>query len=177
MLEREKFSTYLQKYNYDCGAGAAGIVLKNFGEHVNHHNLMQALNVRRDGTWPNKLEEYFKRKGFNVLSKEYSTITDLRREREKGNFPIVLYQGSGTKKEIAAYQGGHYSVVAAVTSHHVYLLDPGIDKDFGQGIGWQIIEVPEFRRRWTDRWKEKGTYVYSYAWMLSVGRPRRLGKT
>lgn len=176
MLEREEYLTFLQKYNYDCGAGAAAIVLRNFGLRVNYPNLMTALNVRRNGTWPNKLEEYFRKRGFNVYSQENSSIAQLKRETDNGKLSIVLYQGSGTRREMNRYEAGHYSVVAGVTSRYVYLLDPGVDKDYGHGVGWQIIDVNNFRNRWVDRWKERGEYVYAYSWMLPVGKPRNFGK-
>lgn len=172
MVEREDYSIYLQKYSYDCAAGAVGIVLRNFGEKVNHYNLMQALDIRRSGTGPGRLEEYFRRRGFSVFSQENSSVAELKRQSNKGRLSIVLYQGSGTKREMASYKSGHYSVVAGVTSRYVYLLDPGVAQDYGQGVGWQVISVTDFRNRWLDRWKEKGKNVYMQGWMLAVSRLR-----
>lgn len=169
-MDKERYTTYLQKYNYDCGAGAAGIVLLNLGNsRVNHDTLMESLRVNRNGTWPNMIESYFKKRGYDVTSKENSTITDLRRELNNGRLPIVLYQGSGTKREMERYKSGHYSVVAGVGTKYVYLLDPGIDEDSGEGIGWQVVEISDFEERWRDRWKYKGKYAYSKRWMASIG--------
>lgn len=172
-MEKDRYSTYLQKYNYDCGAGAAGIVLKNLGEYVNHNNLMQALHVNRAGTWNTTLEEYFKKRGFAVKCGENSSIAELKRESDKGRLPIVLFQGSGTKREMERFKSGHYAVVAGVTSRYVYLLDPGVSEDGGDGVGWQIVGISDFRNRWVDRWKSEGKYVYLYGWMLSVRKSRR----
>lgn len=169
-MDKERYTTYLQKYSYDCGAGAAGIVLLNLGNsRVNHDILMESLRVGRNGTWPYMLESYFKRRGYDVSSKSNSTITDLRRELANDKLPIVLYQGSGTRKEMDSYKSGHYSVVAGVGTKYVYLLDPGVDIDHGDGVGWQIVDIADFEERWRDRWKERGKYVYAKKWMLSVG--------
>ncbi len=171
MLEKDTFVTYLQHTNYDCGAGAAGLVLLNFGaSKVDHDWLMSVLEVRRDGTRPEKLEEFFKkRRKFDVFSKEESTIPELRKEVADGKLCIVLYQGSGTRAEISNMQSGHYSVVAGVGKKYVYLLDPGVDEDYGDGIGWTRLTIETFKRRWKDRWWEKGKYKYSMKWMLSIG--------
>ncbi len=170
-MDKERFTTYLQKYNYDCGAGAAALVLLNFGiSKVDHQWLMSKLEVRRNGTWPNKLEDFFKRRReFDVLSKEQATIEDLRHELREDRLVIVLYQGSGTRQEISNLKSGHYSVVAGIGTKYVYLLDPGVDEDSGEGIGWHKISITDFQRRWRDKWKEKGQDVYSLRWMLSVG--------
>ena len=176
-MEKERFSTYLQKYNYDCGAGAAGIVLLNFGNSwVKHDVLMQSLGVRRNGTYPERLENYFKHRGFDVFGKENSTISDLKAELERKRLPIVLYQGSGTKEELSRLEGGHYSVVAGVGSKYIYLLDPGVAEDFGDGVGWHILKIPTFEKRWRDKWLEKGWEVYSNRWMLSIGLKRKSRK-
>lgn len=170
IVDKERYTTYLQKYSYDCGAGAAGIVLLNLGgTRVNHDLLMESLEVTRNGTWQNKLERYFRRRGFYTESKEGATMTDLRRSLNDGMLPIVLYQGSGTKREMDRYKSGHYSVVAGIGTKYIYLLDPGVDKDHGDGIGWQVAEIPNFEERWRDRWKIKGKYFYSKKWMLSIG--------
>lgn len=169
-LERDNYITYLQKYNYDCEAGAAGIVLLNFGNSwVKHDVLMHSLGVKRNGAPPENLERYFKRRGFAVFGKEGSTVSDLRNELKNDRLCIVLYQGSGTRQEIANLESGHYSVVAGVGNKYIYLLDPGVAEDFGDGVGWHVLTIPAFERRWKDRWKEKGQDVYSNRWMLSIG--------
>lgn len=176
-VEKEKYSTYLQRYNYDCGAGAAGIVLLNFGNSwVKHDVLMQSLGVRRNGTLPESLESYFKHRGFDVFSKAGSTMSDLRAELERKRLPIVLYQGSGTREELSRLEGGHYSVVAGVGTKYIYLLDPGIDVDYGDGVGWYKLGTSTFDRRWRDRWKERGREVYCVRWMLSIGLKRKSRK-
>ena len=169
MVEREQYITYLQKYNWDCGAGAAGIVLLNFGQaKINHNNLLNNLEVnRRRGTPPRNLELFFRRRGFDEFVKENSTISDLRREIKKGRLPIVMFQGSGTEEEMANYEGGHYAVVAAVGTKYIYLLDPGVDVDYGDGVGWYKLSHSTFDRRWRD--KEVGKEIYYIRWMLSVG--------
>jgi|GEM_PF-3636842 len=171
MLEKESFEIYLQKRSFDCGAGAAGILLKNFGYRVNYPNLIQALEVsRRNGTRASRLEGYFYRRGFPAYSKNNAFISDLRWDLDHGRLPIVAFQGSGTKREMARYEGGHYAVPAIISKRYVYLLDPGIDKDFGDGVGWQRLSIPEFRARWYDMDKENGKEIYYTHWMLSVGK-------
>jgi len=170
MFDREQYITYLQRYNYDCGAGAAGIVLLNFGQtRVNHDSLMISLEVGRNGTGPENLEAFFKKRGFDAFGKENSTLTDLRREVRKGNMPIVLFQGSGTEEEIANLKGGHYAVVAGVGTKFIYLLDPGVDEDYGDGVGWYKLSHSTFDRRWKDMWHEHGNEIWRIRWMLSVG--------
>ena len=172
-MDKERYSTYVQNHNYDCGAGAAAIVLLNFGaSRVNYDSLMSALNVRRSGTDTHRLERYFKRRGFEVVAQENSSVSDLRRELGKRKLCIVLYQGSGTKKEIASLKSGHYSVVAGIGRRYIYLLDPGVDEDYGDGVGWQKLKISDFKKRWLDKWKENGEEVYCVGWMLSV-RPKR----
>lgn len=170
-MDKERFTTYLQKYNYDCGAGATGIVLANFGSpRINHDLIMSALRVRRNGTDPKNIENFFKkRRKFEVYSKEGATIADLKNELEYGNLCMVLYQGSGTRGEVSRLEGGHYSVVAGISSKYIYLLDPGVAEDFGDGVGWNKLTVPEFRKRWKDKWKENRREVLCERWMLSVG--------
>lgn len=169
-MDKERYTTYLQKYNYDCGAGAAGIVLLNLGSsRVNHDMLMYSLEVKRSGTWPSKLERYFKRRGYEVICKVGGTVAELKRELEDDKMCIVLYQGSGTRGEVSRLEGGHYSVVAGISSKYVYLLDPGVAQDFGDGVGWNKLTVPEFRKRWKDKWKENRHEVLCERWMLSVG--------
>ena len=103
-MDKERYATYLQKYNYDCGAGAAGIVLLNLGSsRVNHDLLMYSLDVKRSGTWPNKLERYFRRRGYEAESREGGSIADLKRELRHNKLCMVLYQGSGTKREISSF--------------------------------------------------------------------------
>jgi predicted double-glycine peptidase len=170
VLEKESFTTYLQKKDYDCGAGAAGIVLLNFGvPKVRHDRLMSSLEVKRSGTTPENLVRFFRRRGFDVFSKEETTISELKKELEMDRLPIVLYQGSGTKEELSNLEGGHYSVVAGVGKKYIYLLDPGVDEDYGEGVGWYKLSLSTFDRRWRDKWNVRGKEVYSVRWMLSVG--------
>lgn len=173
MLEKENFEIYLQKHNYDCGAGAAAIVLRNLGYRVNYKNLLLALEVsRRNGTRATNLENYFRKRNFSVACRNYTSVKDLRQEVLKGHMPIVAYQGSGTRREMDRFEGGHYSVVAQITERNVYLLDPGIAEDFGDGIGWNVLKIPEFRGRWIDVDKINGDEVFYVRWMLSVGIKR-----
>lgn len=173
-MEKERFATYLQKKNYDCGAGAAGIVLLNFGiPKVNHNRIMSSLEVKRSGTEPENLVKFFKRRGFDVFSTEGATVSDLRREIGWKRLPVILYQGSGTKEEISQLEGGHYSVVAGIGNKYIYLLDPGIGEDFGNGIGWNKLSLSTFDRRWRDKWNENGKEVLVIRWMLSVGLRKR----
>ncbi|HJY98445.1 MAG TPA: cysteine peptidase family C39 domain-containing protein [Patescibacteria group bacterium] len=166
---KEQFRTYLQEYQFDCGAGAAGTVILNFeGKRINHDLLMRKLIVRRNGTEPENLAFFFKRRGYEVFSKENSTLNELRAESARGKLSIVLYQGSGTKREITNQKGGHYSVVAHMSKRYIYLLDSGVDKDYGDGIGWQILPIPVFRARWVDSWPDNGKEVCFERWRVSL---------
>lgn len=169
MFDREQYITYLQKHNWDCSAGAAGIVLLNFGQsRINHESLINNLDAnRRRGAPPENLVSFFMHRGFDVFVKENSTITDLRHEIKQGRLPMVMFQGSGTEEEMARFEGGHYAVVASVGTKYIYLLDPGMDEDYGEGVGWYKLSHSTFDRRWRD--KEVGREVYYIRWMMSVG--------
>lgn len=169
---KEGFIPYLQKHDNDCGAGATGAVMINLepDTKIDHKYLMKALKVRKNGTDPKKIEDFFHRRPrYDAQSKVEASIVDIKRELWNGKLCVVLYQGSGTKREVHNLQGGHYSVVVEMSSRYVYMLDPGVAEDYGHGIGWNVLPVREFRDRWIDKWKENRHEVLCERWMLSVG--------
>lgn len=165
MFKKSKFKTVIQRRNYDCGVAASWDLLHNSGLKVGYKYLENRLKVTKDGVSCAVIAAYFKsRKALEPKVKKNAKIIDLRKELEKGKLVMVVYQSWGKRHEQAALECGHYSVAVRMTKTRLYLLDPGAYEDWGSGVGWRIMKISDFEKKWID--KDFGKIIKG--WMLSV---------
>lgn len=173
MIDKNKYKTVLQKRNYDCGVAAVSMLLINSGISIGYKKLEKELKLSKEGVSYAVIAEYVK--GFKELKpweKENASLKDLRSELKKGRLIMVVYQSWGKRHEVEALECGHYSVVVGIKNGKLYMLDPGAYENWGDDIGWRIMDLKEFEKLWIDN--DFGKIVNR--WMLSVKPVPKLNK-
>jgi len=165
MINKSKFKFVLQKYDYDCGAAAVATILLNTGILFDYKQLLKDLKVTRNGTRPENIWNFFLK---HLELKPKLTMgagtTDLKKQLSKGRIAIVMYQSWGSKEEHERMECGDYAVAAGIEDEKLYLLDPTAYQDWGDGIGWRVMDINYFREKWVD--KERNKVIKG--WMLSA---------
>ena len=156
----------IQKKDYDCGVAASYALLVNSKlKDVKYSQLAKTLNLTKNGVSYRNIASFIS--SFSDLKprvKTRSSLSELKNETKKGRLAIVAYQTWGKKHEVKNLRCGHYSVVVRVLRNKVYLLDPAAHKDWGDGLGWRVMDTKEFSSLWVD--KEYGKIVKR--WMVTV---------
>ncbi len=165
MFRKSQYKVVLQKRNYDCGVAASMAILVNSGYKASYKKLEKDLKLTKEGVSYATIAKYFKSLSeTRSKTKIKAKIKDLKSELEKGNICMVVYQSWGKPHELEELECGHYGVVVNITKDKVYLLDPGAYEDWGDGIGFRIMKLKDFKEKWVD--KEYGKLVKG--WMLSL---------
>lgn len=159
-MSNENLITYLQEFDFDCGAGFAGIILRNLGyTSIDHSKLIQMLKTTpNEGTSIYNLVAFIKSlPGLDPVIQIKSTYEDLQRETRKGRVCGVAYQNWDMPVDNDKLEWGHYAIVYRAENNKIDLLDPG------EKTGLYNFDREEFERRWIDR--DEG-YIYEQ-WMVS----------
>lgn len=166
MIDKNRYKYVLQKNDYDCGVAASATLLLNAGvKRVNYFRLSKDLGVNYSGVPSSNIAKYFlKKRKLKSKLKLNSTVYELKQELAKGRICMVAYQSWGKKWEIEALECGHYSVAVGIYKNKIYLIDPTAYRDWGDGIGWRVMGISDFEKKWID--KEFGKEVKG--WMLSI---------
>ena len=166
MIKKSQYKFVLQKKNYDCGVAAVASILLNAGiEDFSYRGLGKELKLSRRGVTIENIRLFFsKYRELKPKAKLRSTTKDLKRELKNGRLAIVAYQSWGKEHEIRNLLCGHYSVAVKIFRDQIYLLDPSGYKDWGDGIGWRVMDLYDFRKMWIDI--EKGKVIKG--WMLTI---------
>lgn len=174
MLQKNRYKFVLQKYNFDCGVAATITILKNLGfKNVRYAKVAKELGVTREGVAPAEIVDYFRKfSNLKLKVKTGSDINDLKKELKAGSLCMIAYQSWGKPEEVKALECGHYSVAVGIDKGKVYLLDPTAYKDWGNGIGWRVMNLTDFKNKWVDK-EYSGNIIKG--WMLSV-RPNVSGQ-
>lgn len=171
MVNKAKFKFILQKEDFDCGVAAVATLLLNAGyKAVSYPRLSRELKLSKNGvSYLTIGESLLVKKELVPKLLQGGTLQDLKREIKEGRICLILYQGWGNAAENAALKSGHYAVVVGYERSKIYLLDPSVYEDWGDDIGWRIIDEAKFASRWVDR--DKNQLIRG--WMVSI-KPRQL---
>lgn len=166
MILKNKYTYVIQKKDYDCGVAASYALLVNSKlKDVKYSQLAKTLKLTKNGVSYRNIASYFSKiADLKPKIKTRASLNELKNETKKGRLVIVNYQTWGKPHEVRKLVCGHYSVVVKVYRNKVYLLDPAAHKDWGDGLGWRVMNLREFSRLWID--KEYGKIVKR--WMVSV---------
>ena len=167
MLKNNNYKIVLQKKNYDCGVAASAALLINSGAKklVHYKKLAKKLKLSTRGVYSDKIASHFLLKNeIRPKIKVNSTIRDLKTELKKNRLCMIMYQGWAKEHEIDDLVWGHYAIAVKVSKNKVYLLDPGANDKDEKHLGWRVMKLPDFKKRWVE--KEKNTVIKG--WMLSV---------
>lgn len=166
-----EFKHYLQKFDYDCGPGVVGLVLKNSGyASINHGKLIKMLETTEiDGTGLVTLTRFFLNlPEFDARPKIFSTWDDLKKELDDNRVSIVAYQNWSEAEDFNELESGHYALVVGVDDKKIRLLDPGIED------GELEFDRQDFESRWIEKDGASGTEIFKN-WMLSLRLPDKRG--
>jgi predicted double-glycine peptidase len=139
-----------QATDYSCGAAALLAILFYWGVYDGGESELYAElgTTPADGTPPWNLAKGARAHGLDAEMKEHQTLDDLREGLARGETIIVDYQawkdGDDGKPWKDTWEDGHYSVLAGIDDHYVYLMDPS------GGPGYVYIPIAEFLERWHD---------------------------
>jgi predicted double-glycine peptidase len=165
-INKNKYKYVIQKKNYDCGVAASYALLINSKiDTIKYRTLEKILKLSKNGVSYLNIASFFSQiPDLKPKVRNQASLDLLRSETRKGRLAIVAYQSWGKPHEVRKMTCGHYSVVVKIYRNKVYLLDPAAYKDWGDGVGWRIMDVSDFNKLWID--KANGKIVKK--WMVSV---------
>ena len=113
-----------------CGPASLKIVLAYYDVEKSEKELAEVCGVKKDlGTNDKGLKHAAEKLGFKVKIKNKSSFRDIERCLDKKIPAIVNWFTRGRMDyHDASVADGHYSVVAGLDDHHIYLQDPEIGR-------------------------------------------------
>lgn len=149
--ERLALPFVAQETDYSCGPAALLSVLRYWGEFPGtERDLYGPLETTpKDGTTPEKLAEFARKRGLSAELREGMTVDGLRDALRLGRTVIVDLQAWRSDAEARTpwselWEDGHYVVLAAMAETKAFFMDPSVPG----ALAWLPLE--ELPERWHD---------------------------
>ncbi|MBA2544824.1 MAG: C39 family peptidase [Deltaproteobacteria bacterium] len=158
----------VQPTGYECGNTSLAAVFQFFGKQVTIAEAGALAKTTEDGTDHHNLIAAARATGARVIARSNGTIAELAWFVARGVPPIVGWWMEGDRDWDRRWSAvrrkrkdcGHYSVVTAVTSEHVVLIDPH------GACGARRFTHEGFARVWYDT--DTALYRHVVRWFLAM---------
>ena len=130
-----KIPYFKQKKWYTCGAACARMILASAGIKKSEQVLSKQLKINNiDGTLTKNLILLFKKYNFKTISKQNSSISELKNLLKNNYFIILLFF-------IEKENIDHFTIVRKITKTRIFLLDSHLGKN-------KKFKISQFNKIW-----------------------------
>jgi len=166
----KKFRARKQLRNYTCGPASLRSIFYFYGVSVSEQELVEAGEIKEDGTDVPIMRYLARQYGFSFWSKDNATITEMRRWLERKIPVLILYQDWGPPNG----KNGHYAVITGINKDYVEIADPSNYQyaDGNKFANTKRMSREVFLRRWFE--VEKG--IHYRKWFAIIKPSKTNGK-
>jgi len=148
-----KIPHYEQETEYTCGPACCRMILASFGIKRKEKQIASILRTGpRHGTMHKNFQEVAERYKARFISRNDSSITELREVLRKGYKVVICYL-------VPSFGFHHYSVLRKIDDDYVYLNDPAFGAEHRYSINrfkklWGVNSQFDKQRRWFAAFKK-----------------------